>query len=643
MHSRFARPLRRLVPTLVLFIVATLTGGAPAHADSFAALREEFSAVGPASFAAGSTETEAMHLLKPVGAKAERFEVAGQPFTHAVRLHVAERQKHEAHNNLQVRNQVPLSRGQTLLVVYWARGDKGSQFVDDGAGAVIQPFLKSHIDAFRTRYGNTDHLDPEEWRRFWFYSDPLPRDYAPGEIELLMMAGHKAQTVEVGAVAWLVFPPGAERDRLPRRVWTYEGRDPAAPWRAEAARRIDRHRKADLAVRVLDADGRPAPDARIHVSMTRHAFPFGTAVSLPAWNGLQGRMSAADRELYREISSRYFNAIGPENDLKWKHWLPYTRGEDRSRPAGTLEDMLRFYKNQGKQVRGHVLVWPSFFHTPAEIREAYETTKDKEALRRAIHEHITAIVSRYAGIVDAWDVTNETRSNRDFMDIFGAEEMTVWYRLAKRADPHARLVYNERKDRVDEGWISGSFEDFGIAPGVGWVGYLQRQGAPVDALGTQAHYGLAAPELTWRRWDELWERFRLPLEITELDIGIEDDRDPDQLAWQADKLRDSLTIAFAHPMISAIQQWGFWQGAHWKSGAALWRRDWTIKPNGQAYLDLVFKTWWTDETLTTNADGEARVRGFLGDYTVAVTVGETTTTVSATLDADGEAIVVKLP
>lgn len=34
--------------------------------------------------------------------------------------------------------------------------------------------------------------------------------------------------------------------------------------------------------------------------------------------------------------------------------------------------------------------------------------------------------------------------------------------------------------------------------------------------------------------------------------------------------------------------WGFWAGDHWIPHAALFRRDWSIKPNGRVYQDLVF-------------------------------------------------------
>jgi len=54
--------------------------------------------------------------------------------------------------------------------------------------------------------------------------------------------------------------------------------------------------------------------------------------------------------------------------------------------------------------------------------------------------------------------------------------------------------------------------------------------------------------------------------------------------------------------------------------AAMIRKDWTLKPNAQAWMDLVLKQWWTDTTLATGPDGSCATRGFLGDYKITVTV-----------------------
>lgn len=56
---------------------------------------------------------------------------------------------------------------------------------------------------------------------------------------------------------------------------------------------------------------------------------------------------------------------------------------------------------------------------------------------------------------------------------------------------------------------------------------------------------------------------------------------------QADYLRDVMTMAFSHPAMQAIVMWGFWEGRHWKPDAALYRKDWSTKPAGKVWEELV--------------------------------------------------------
>ena len=54
----------------------------------------------------------------------------------------------------------------------------------------------------------------------------------------------------------------------------------------------------------------------------------------------------------------------------------------------------------------------------------------------------------------------------------------------------------------------------------------------------------------------------------------------------------------------------------------LYRADWTLRPAGRAWYDLVFKDWWTPEQRSgVDAHGEFQMRGFQGDYMVEVRVG----------------------
>ncbi|MFZ4767339.1 MAG: glycoside hydrolase, partial [Roseimicrobium sp.] len=111
------------------------------------------------------------------------------------------------------------------------------------------------------------------------------------------------------------------------------------------------------------------------------------------------------------------------------------------------------------------------------------------------------------------------------------------------------------------------------------------------------------------------------LELTEFDVNTNGD---EQL--QADWLRDTLIMAYSHPAYTGVMLWVFWEGAGWKPETALWRTDWTEKPNGAVWRDLIWKRWHTADTGATSAAGTFTTRGHRGLYEVRVTTGGKTLT-----------------
>jgi hypothetical protein len=66
--------------------------------------------------------------------------------------------------------------------------------------------------------------------------------------------------------------------------------------------------------------------------------------------------------------------------------------------------------------------------------------------------------------------------------------------------------------------------------------------------------------------------------------------------------------------------------------------DWTTKPNYDAYMDLVFKKWWTNASGKTGPQGMFNVRGFVGEYDVEVSVGRRTRTLKVSLPSGGTTV-----
>jgi endo-1,4-beta-xylanase len=104
-----------------------------------------------------------------------------------------------------------------------------------------------------------------------------------------------------------------------------------------------------------------------------------------------------------------------------------------------------------------------------------------------------------------------------------------------------------------------------------------------------------------------------------------------------------MTAVFSHPAVEGIVMWGFWEGQHYNPSAALYRRDWSIKPNGQVWENLVFNEWWTDEIGQTNENGFLEARGFLGDYEIEVEHEGRKVMVPARLERGGTRVGIVLP
>lgn len=104
---------------------------------------------------------------------------------------------------------------------------------------------------------------------------------------------------------------------------------------------------------------------------------------------------------------------------------------------------------------------------------------------------------------------------------------------------------------------------------------------------------------------------------------------------QADFTRDMIIAAYSHPSYSGFLMWGFYDGAHWLKNAPLFREDWTLKPSGAAYIDLVYNQLWTNEDAVTDAKGTSTVRGYQGEYIVTVEYNGKTYRQRADLTKDG--------
>jgi len=549
-------------------------------------------------------------------------DVEGMPFKKAVRMESRKRTDRDYMFQAVAPTTETLAVGDVLMLTFYARAVQLNN--DTNVGQVN---LKCFSMKGEGTAAAASVAVAKDWQKFYFPSAVFSKqvkEFAPGGLTLSLNQGLPPQIIEVADVKLVKYPKEVSIKDLPRIVVTYEGREPNAAWRKEALERIDKIRKADLAVQVVDEAGRPVADAQVGVKMKRHAFGFGTAYADPRlfWDD-------EDSKRYREEFLKLFNVAVSESGMKWEPWL-----EKREQAIKAA----KWVRDHDIPLRGHTLVWCQLDRLPyakekPEIMNKYR--KDLKGLQEFQLEHIRDEMTALKGLCFEWDLINEAMSHFDYQNLMGMQCFLDYFKLAHEIDPDTRLVVNENKLLNSDGGagnISFSREDDFYK----FLKYLKDNGAPLAGIGIQSHWGgtLTPPVRMLQQLDRFAEFGSIT--ITEFDVVTDDEE------LQADCTRDFLIMCFSHPAISNFLMWGFWDGQHYRKNATVFRKDWSVKPSGQVFMDLVFKKWWTNEDGKTAVDGQFKTRGFMGDYEITVTRDGRTVTQPAKLAKDGAAVKISL-
>ncbi len=532
------------------------------------------------------------------------------PFTRAVRVSSYSRPPQSYDIQLRAPTTGPVKAGDLLVARFFLRKP-------------LFPRTKARVDfVFEQAGGDYKKsivlpLEPgPRWRRV---DVPFRSagDYPAGGAQAAFRAGFGPQAVDIGGFELVNY--GRAPGRVPLTAFgLYEGREAGAPWRAEAEQRIEKFRKASIAVTVLNPDGTPAPGAAVEIKQLKHAFSFGCAVNSKV---LFDKGPEGDKRRYKETFLKLFNSATIENGLKWPFWEG-----DQKRWADRTAAWLAA---NGVKLRGHTLIWPGWEHLPV---SAGKLRKNQEKLRAAVRRHITEEASYYRGKAADWDVLNEPVGHPEVLALLGQGEAAEWFRLARAADPSARLFVNDYGVLDDFGANSGQQDGYEA-----FIRSLLDEKAPLDGIGLQSHF----------KWDltpparllTVLDRFQglgKPLLATEFDIDITDEE------LQADYLRDFMTALFSHPAVEGITLWGFWEGVHSEPAPALYRKDWSKKPAAEVLEELLLKKWRTAAGGAADKRGKFGARGFLGSYEVRVSFANGATAAAAfVLPKEGASVTVK--
>ncbi len=370
---------------------------------------------------------------------------------------------------------------------------------------------------------------------------------------------------------------------------------------------IAKYRKGEITIKAKRG-------SQVNVEQLKHKFWFGCAIP----NSLVRGMSPENLQKFKERFLENFNAGATENALKWMIMEPQ---KDKVNYT-VVDSILAWTEKNHIPLRGHNLFWGIVRspNTGQQYVQQWVMDLSNDELKQRIIDRAETIAARYKGRFAEYDLNNEMIHGNYYEERLGPGITMLMAKSVLKADPDAKLFVNDY-----DVLITGSPLGIGLPEYMAHIRNLLKQGIPISGIGAQGHSSLETfdRKVLQNALDSL-AVFKLPIRITEFNMpGMrsklrQSQLTPEQEESKAKEIVDYYRICFAHPAVTGILMWGFWEGANWIPSASLYKRDWTPTPSAVAYKNLIFNEWWTNASGTTNKKGLFVTRVFYGTYRITV-------------------------
>jgi len=353
---------------------------------------------------------------------------------------------------------------------------------------------------------------------------------------------------------------------------------------------IEKHRKRDAKVRIVDAQGKPVGNVRISVEQTGHEFLFGCNIYM-----FDRYRDEARNDAYKRRFDELFNyaTVG----FYWR-WYESQRGKPQYEYT---DKVVAWCRDHGIRMKGHPLLWGNQAGIPA-----WSQGQPSPEIQR---QRVVDIMQRYQGRIDFWEVVNEPSH-------LAEPKIDQPYRWARLADSGAYLIVNDYYVLAD-----------GCPRFLTLVTEAKRNGVPFDGIGIQAHEPRTM-RFPLDRVQKILDQYALlgkELHITEFtptSSGKKISGSHREGVWdeaaQADYAVKFYRVCFSHPSMRAITWWDLCDEGSWLTGGGMLRADMSPKPVYEQLRQLIHDEWKTRVSATTDADGRFSFRGFLGEYRMTV-------------------------
>ena len=366
----------------------------------------------------------------------------------------------------------------------------------------------------------------------------------------------------------------------------------------QAAVDIEKNRKRDATVRVVDAAGKAVAGATIKIEHIRHDFLFGCNIYMFDRFG-----TPAENAAYKRRFGELFNAA-----TTGFYWASYEPVKGKPKYAYT-DAVVKWAREHHIRLKGHPLLWD---HRAGKPVWAGRKQPAPDIQKKRVFD----IMRRYSGKIEFWEVVNEPAH---------LPRLTIDapYRWARQADETAYLILNDYYVMAN-----------GYPPFFTLLKKAIDSGLPFDGIGIQAHEprSMRFPLGTCKEILDRYATLGKDLHITEFTptsggakitgshvSGVWDE------AAQADYAEKFFRICFAHDSVVALTWWDLCERGAWLKGGGLLRKDLSPKKVYTVLKTLIHDEWSTRRAGVSDSAGRFAFRGFHGTYAVTVTAAGTTT------------------
>ena len=395
----------------------------------------------------------------------------------------------------------------------------------------------------------------------------------------------------------------------------------------------------------------------VQVKLIDNSFNFAGAVyglspydEPSAWmnwnsNGQNLTPNTSEETNYQNAILSNFNMIVPGNAGKWVN-NEYTQGSVNMSMVDAMSD---FASQHGLSMRMHNLLWNT--EQPSWVTNFF-ATDNASGLESAITSRINYYLSQsnsntlgtprtnsYAQL----DVLNEPWNGQsaedNYLGLLGVQGVAnVYAQVAaavKSAGANTRLYTNEYNVlQFSPASISSAGVESGSDPYANWylngVQQIQRAGGPISGIGMEL-YTNAGNNVSAATMQQAMQNLSvakdpsgnpMPLSLTEFGNS---GGGTSQSNYDAD-LTTALTMAYGSPQTNTFGYWGGIGGPNdtdtYTSGSttvyySLYNSTYGITPAGTTYQNWMSQ-YNTNDTLTTNANGQISFNGTYGLYDVIV-------------------------